>query len=70
MVNLLISHYSLLENTYRIKIMFNGIAIIKQPKNPFILCFCPVTLYKMTSISCRYMLSLYEDIIRLNLIAS
>ena len=57
MGNLLKSHNSLLDITYRINIMFNGTAIIKQPKNPFISCFCPVTLYKMTSVSCRYVLS-------------
>ena len=57
MFNSLKSHDSSLDITYRIEIMLNGIAIIKQPENPFISCFCPVTLYKMTYISCRYMLS-------------
>ena len=62
MVNLLKSHDNLLGITYKIKIMLNGIAIIKQPEAPFISFFCPVTLYEMTSISCRYMLSFYMRI--------
>ena len=45
-VNLLKSHDNLLGIIYRIKIMLNGIAIIKQPKTPFISFFVQLHFIK------------------------